>query len=129
MTQAVSTSVHRPQVPPPIVEHSSLEINTGVVAELSPSVQLCFSQRKIEELQKRKKPIENRPKTLHSPQSRTVITSENQQTSTVHCQCGFHEDDGAMVSNWSLKFTQATNIPRFSAHIVVPGNTSPAMDI
>jgi len=103
MTQAVSTAVHRPQVlsQPPNVELLSLEPNNDVVAETQPGVQLCFSQRKIEELQRRKKSIGSRSKAPLNPTSHPIVASEEQQSNTVHCQCGFDKEDGDMVSNCS----------------------------
>lgn len=83
-TQAASLLLTGVGAAPAMIEFSSLEPSAYLFGERLPIAQLCFSQKKIEQLQKRRKTNQN--------------SSSRVQNELVDCQCNFRVDEDIMVT-------------------------------
>jgi len=129
MTQADALEESRTRPAPASMEPSLQESNTSFIHESVPLVQVCFSQKKLEDLARRRDTEET---TLNPGLGHPLGLTDGKavETDVSGCQCDFQKEEGDMVAQSENRFAFHTNsYARSNARTVIRGNISTVTDI
>jgi len=104
MTQADALDKSRTRPAPASMEPSLQELNTSFIHESVPIVQVCFSQKKLEDLAKRR---DTEEATLNPGLGHPLgvkIDGKAVETDVSGCQCDFQKEEGDMVAQSEHRF-------------------------